>query len=532
MKRLIVITTLLVLATAGITVVYFRNLNTPGLHTTQTMRTIPDNAALVFEFNNDDSFYDIFNGNKLFAAVIGHEQLGELDTLHDQLFKDPVLQKFFNGQNAFISLHPMADKSIGLLITTAAIKNFNPDDIDQLTVKTNKGLVVTPTTFNGKKGYVIYSSILKKRFYLLNKEDGIYTGSFSKDLIELSAKYIAPKDNKAFMALPEQQNTNSLANLYINYHNLNPFFAVLFNNQNTDIFKCFKLFPALAALNLNFKSDALLFTGFSNIETDQPTSYLNLFTNQQPVANNLKDIFPSTTAYSICFSMSDPIKFKSDLSAWYTKAKMQTEKDSIFARIKSETGVNLITEFNQSLGQEFAVVTTKYMEKYAIVSLKDGSAFKPIMKNISTMTTDEIGQVNYRKLPFFLLGDAFSLFNRPWFMVVDNYLVLANSQSELSSYHDYYFNQKLQSKSKQYNQFADLLAERSNVSWYINFKNAQPILERDLADDFYHDFKTDETGWKNFYGASYQLISSNKNFYTSFCMSLNQPDSVATKTVK
>lgn len=528
MKRLIAITIILLLVTAGITVVYFKNLNRPGLHSTQTMGNIPDNAALVFEFINEDSFYDIFNGNKLFTSVIGHEQLGELDTLHDQMFTDPTLKRFFDGQNTFISLHPLSDQTIGLLITTAATKGFKPDDIDQLTAKTHKGLLVTPTSFDGKKGYVIYSAILKKRFYLLNKEDGIYLGSFSKELIDMGAKYVAQKDKKIFMALPEQQNASSLANLYINYHNLNPLFEVLFKNQNTDVFKSFKLFPALAALNLNFKSDALLFTGFSNILQDEPSGYLNLFANQQPIVNNLQDIFPSTTAYSICFSVSDPKKFKSDLSNWYTQNKMQGEKDSIFARVKKETGVNLITEFNQQMGQEFAVVTTKYMEKYAIVSLKDGSAFRPIMNNISTMATGDIGQVNYNKLPFYLLGDAFGTFNRPWFMVVDNYLIMASSQSELTSYHDYYFNQKTQSKSKQYNQFTDLMAERANVSWYINFKNAQPILKRDLNDNFYDKFENDETGWKSFYAASYQLISSNKNFYTSFCMNLNQTDTTAT----
>ncbi|HWZ35690.1 MAG TPA: hypothetical protein VNW51_05990, partial [Mucilaginibacter sp.] len=431
MKRLIVITIILLLVTAGITVVYFKNLNTPGLHTMQTMRNIPDNAALVFEFINEDSFYDIFNGNKLFTSVIGHEQLGELDTLHNQMFADPILKRFFDGQNTFISLHPLSDQTIGLLITTAATKGFKPEDIDQLTAKTHKGLVVTSASFDGKKGYIIYSAILKKRFYLLNKEDGIYLGSFSKELIDLGAKYVPQKDKRIFMALPEQQNANSLANLYINYNNLNPLFGVLFKNQNTDIFKSFKLFPALAALNLNFKSDALLFTGFSNIEQDQPSSYLNLFSNQQPVVNNLQDIFPSTTAYSICFSVSDTKTFKSDLSNWYIQTKMQGEKDSLFARVKKETGVNLIHEFNQQMGQEFAVVTTKYMEKYAIVSLKDGSAFRPMMNNISTMATVDIGQVNYNKLPFYLLGNAFSAFNHPWFMIVDNYLILANSQSEL-----------------------------------------------------------------------------------------------------
>jgi hypothetical protein len=511
------------MAAIAITVVYFENLNTTGLHTSQTMSTIPDNTALVFEFNNDDGFYDIFKGNKLFAAVIGKQQVDELDTLRSQLLGNQALQKFFTGQNTFISLHPLKDHTIALLITIAATKGFNPGDIDKLPGQSNKGILVAPVNIDGKKGYTIYSGVLKKRFYLINKEDDIFTGSFSKELIDQSARYTPNKDKKQFLKLPDQQNSNSLANLYINYNQLNPLFGALFKNKNTDIFKSFKLLPALAALNLNFKSDALLFTGFSNIERDQPAGYLNLFANQQPVVNQLKDIFPSTTAYSLSFAVSDPKKFKTDLSDWHIKAKLQHEKDSIFKKVKAETGINLITEFNQVLSNEFAVITTRYMEKYAIIALTDGPAFKPVMKNISRMTTDEIGQFNYNKLPFFLLGDAFSLFNHPWFMIVDNYLILANSESELKSYSDTYTNHKYQSKIQQYNQFNNLVAERSNVAWYINFKNAQPILKRDLGDAFYHDFETNETGWKNFYAASYQLIAADKNFYTSFCMNLNQP---------
>jgi len=53
-----------------------------------------------------------------------------------------------------------------------------------------------------------------------------------------------------------------------------------------------RLLPALAALNLNCKSDALLFTGFTNIQHNLPSGYLTLFVNQQPVVNHLKISFP------------------------------------------------------------------------------------------------------------------------------------------------------------------------------------------------------------------------------------------------
>jgi len=147
--------------------------------------------------------------------------------------------------------------------------------------------------------------------------------------------------------------------------------------------------------------------------------------------------------------------------------------------------------------------------------------------NISSMVTDNIGQFKYSKLPFFLLGDAFGILKKPYFMILDNYLILATSQKELISYSDTYLNRKFLSKTDAYNQFYDLLSERSNVAFFINFKNSQPILKRDMNPDFYSSFENNNPGWKSFYGASYQLSSSDENFYTNFCMRLNNVDTSA-----
>jgi hypothetical protein len=521
MKRHLIITIILLIAAVFVTVIYFENLSPPGQRTSRIMHTIPGNTAIIFEFNNDKGFYDIFNSNQLFSSVIGKQSVSELDILRQQLLLNPALEPYFTGQNIFISLHPLNDKNIDILVTTSASNRFKLSVIDQLAKQKNNGLLITPVTIEGKKGYTIYSNILKKRFYLVNTEDDIFSGSFSKDLLVQSIRFKPQKDKTDFVLLPDQQNSNSLANLYINYSQLNALFNLLFTNKNTDIFKSFRLFPGLAALSLNFKNDALMFSGLTNMQKNEPESYLSLFINQQPVVNQLKDIFPSTTAYSINFSVSDPARFKSDLSQWQAKEGLQQEKDSLFRKIKAETGINLIAEFNQLLGSEFAIVTTRYQEKFAIIALKDGSKLRPVINNISTIITANTGQFNYNKLPFFLLGDAFNIFKRPYFMIIDNYLVLATSTNELASYYDTYFNRKFLSKIEVYNQFDNSLSARSNVAWFINFKNSQSILKRDMNTDFYRSFEIDGPGWGSFYSASYQLLSADKQFYTNFRMNLS-----------
>ncbi len=561
MKKQIIITIILLAATVFITVFYFKNLNPPGTRTSRVMNAIPDDATLIFEFNNDKGFYDIFTDNKLLAAVIGKQKIGELDTLRRQLLLNPLLEQYFTGQNIYISIHPSKTNGAGLLLTVSGTGGFGPLVIDQLAKQPNSGLLITPLRTGHRLGYNIYIGALKKRFYVINNADNIFSGSFSKELIDQSSAYENKKSKPSFVLLSEQQNTNSLANLYVNYNQLTPLFDQLFKNKNTDIFKSFRLLPGLAALSLNYKTDALMFNGSTIIQLNEGAAYLNLFANQQPVVNHLKDIFPSTTAYSMNFSVSDPLKFGADLSTWYNKAGVKNEKERLFNKITAETGTNLQTGFNNLLNNEFAIVTTRYLEKLAIISVKDGSKLKLLLMNISKLTVENTtaanrhaknktnnnssaslqntiektndfnensGQFNYDKIPFFLLGDVFGVFRHPYYLIIDNYLILANSPSELASYYDSYINRKFLSKNDQYNQFDNLLTARSNVAFLLNFKNSEQILKRDLKPDIYDAFERNEPGWKNFYAASWEFTSVDKNFYTNFCMRLNT-DTTLTK---
>ena len=151
------------------------------------------------------------------------------------------------------------------------------------------------------------------------------------------------------------------------------------------------------------------------------------------------------------------------------------------------------------------------------------------MYNLCTVNNDETGRFNYEKLPYFLLGDAFNFFKKPYFMILDNYLVLANSSNELLSYRDSYFNHKFLNKTDGYAAFDNLLAEKSNITYFIHFKNIAPLLKNDLNQHFYDIFENTEPGLNNFYGASYQFTAANNSFYTNFCMKLNISDT--TKSV-
>lgn len=527
MKRQIAGTIILLAIVVAITVAYFKQLRANGGTTVQLMQAIPNTAALVFEFDNDKGFYDLFAGNPVFDAVVGKSKIESLNALCNNVLQHPSLKPFFDQQHVFLSVHGQKGDSVNFLITVAAKQTPKGDLSDLLTGLNNRTLSTKKSTANGVDFYDIYLISLKKHFYVADAGQHILSGSFSKELVQQSAAWKPQKDSQDFVLIPDKQNHNSLANLYVNYAQLTPLFDQLFDEPNTGIFRSFRMMPAMATLTLNYKTDALMFNGYSNL-APKASSYLTLFKDQQPVNTHLADVYPSTTAYATAFAVSNPKHFIGSLTDFQQKAGIGQEEDDAYTKIKNETGVQINTEFHALMGNEFGVVVTRYDERYGIIMMKDGSALRPLLVNISNMVTDDIGQFKYEKLPFYLLGDVFSLLKRPYFMILNNYLILANSEKELHSYKDSYENQKLITKTQAYNEFDSHLPERSNVAFFLQFKNIFPILKRDLKSAFKDDVDPDQKKWGQFYGLSYQLSATEGNFYTNFYMRLSKVDTTGT----
>ncbi|MVN91936.1 hypothetical protein [Mucilaginibacter aquatilis] len=518
MKRLITITILLLAATVFVTVKYFDNLKMSGNHSADVISSIPSSAAVVFEFNNDASFYDIYKNSPLFASLLGSDRMDELHMLRKGLLNNASAQSLFNAQDIFLSLHPQGIDSIEYLFTTASSGAFSNEAITQMKLK--------PTTLGSKKAYVFQPDSVNREFYIVERQHNVWSGSFSKTLLQesIDIKKSLPAN---FDLISDQQHSTSLGNLYVNYQQCGLLLNNLYKSEDSDLWKGLFKLPANTSLSLNYKSDALLFNGFTTFKGNSPVSYMDIFRNMVPIELTLQNIFPVTTAYSNVYGISDLAAFKELLNSWQQKAHLVKDKKALFNKIKTESGVQFDSEFNKLLDNEFALVTTRFQERIAIIKVKNGAALRPFCNNISAMLTEDIGQFNFNQVPMYLLGDVLSGFRKPYFTIVDNYLVLGNSQREVSNFRENYFGNLFLSKQSDFREFSNLLAQRCNVSYFINFKNAGYAFKRALKRE-YADAYNAEPGFKNYYAAAYQLSASDKQFYTNLCLKINTPDSLNT----
>lgn len=512
MRRIILIAVFLFITAVVVTAFYFAKLKPSGQNTANVIEQIPEDAALVFEFKNDHEFYDLFRQSSLLTSFIGQKKANELQYLHQHLMK----QTAFNNRSIFISLHPgITSGNLDMLMLV------NADDVKEAqqtlnALINNSDAAFETETLGNKTIHDITFPALKEAFYL-TYNSGVLAGSFNKALL---LNFLDErKENKVsnLAQLSDQQNKNSIANLYVNFQRFPVLFKQLFKNQNDDFFRFLAGFPASAALSLNYKTDALLFNGFTQTDTSAAT-YLNLFLNQQPVKNTLKNIYPLNTASAIGFAYGNPNSFLKGFDGWQNQTHQFAKAKALFNQIKQETGVSIKTAFQKQLDKEFAIVTTSNNDEIALISVKNGSELEPFLRNISENPDSEKTRFKYQNLPYYLLGQPFSNFKQPYFVLIDNYLFLSDSESALERYLQNYRQQHFLGEDQQYYDFNQLLAGQSNVSFFIQLPNSFKILKNNMQPGFRKTFGEEGSGWNDYYAAALQFTASENKFYTNFCL--------------
>lgn len=514
MRKIILITVFLFLAVIMVTGFYFSKIKLPGQNITNVISQIPQDAALVFEFKNDPEFYELFKENNLLTSFIGQKKAEELKYLHDNLLKNNTLNTALINQSIYISLHSEINSgNIELLLTTNSDGISDPQKtIETILNKTDAAIELEK--IGNKTVQKITFPALKEAFYLTANAH-VLAGSFSKPLLLSFLDERSENKVSDFTQLSDQQNKNSVANLYVNYTQFPVLFKQLFRSQQNDFFRFFNNFSASAALSLNYKSDALLFNGYTQTDT-AADSYLHIFLKQQPVNNTIKTVYPINTTSAVSFAYKQPTVFLKDFSIWQTSAHQILKAKVLFNQIQKETGVSIRTVFRNQLGKEFAVITTAENEKLALIKIKNGSELEPYLRNISVDPESEQTRLKYENVFFALLGEPFLHFKQPYFVLIDNYLLLANAQSAINNYLQNYHQQQFLYQDQQYYNFDALLAEQSNVAFFIHLPNAYPSLKSNLQPDFSKIFNQKNFGWRNYYAAALQFTASEDKFYTNF----------------
>lgn len=517
MKIILGITGVLLLAVFSVAYLYFSNLTVNSRSNDKTLAGIPSDASAIFRFSNDRSLYEIFKDYHVFDTITGSGKKEQLSWLKELLLHNEEFYSSTEGQSVFLSFHPSEADSIAFLWLMPLNGDIRISDAE-LVLKKQQGNRVLTTDASGFSLLTVQNKRMPGTFYL-GIADGIARGSFSKDLLLKSLDGNSKKIDTEF--INEVNNSilkdpDGLANIFIN-HNSPGFLNSFFKQNPNGNFSLFNNISAHASLAMNYKGDALMFSGSTKI-TDNKSSYIRLFLNQQPVRNTIKRIAPYNLSNSISYGLSDYTLFHSDLKNLFEQRNELIKLKDQMELITAETGIDPDRDIKKLWGNEFGTLQLSTYENLAIIRIANGRQLSFFLEPVSSPYSDIVRKLNYADLFYYYFGDPLKKFTLPFYSITDNLIIISNSPASVQQFLNDYNSGRLLFSKAAFTQFDQFIADQSNISFLMHFGNSGSLMKSLLKKTYSGSFTSEKYGLKDFYGVSYQLTSNKDHFLTNFYM--------------
>lgn len=514
MKKIIALIAILLIAVGIFAYLYFSSLQVSSRNNNRLLAEIPAEASLIFQFQYEEDLFDILKENSLFDTLAGAQNKIEFEFLREFISKNKPLSSVCKDQLLFLSFHPSKEDKIEYLWSINLNNIQKKDEIIKF-LSLNKDYQIKELKENNNTIYQIDSEILQKPFYLvLSNTDA--RGSSSKDLILKSIDKKSEKISPEFINTIDEaikKNDNMLMNLFINHKKntlINPFFKRNISNN----FELFESFTGHSNLTLNYKKDALMFNGESHLDPKQNV-YLQLFLNQEPTKNGLKLYLPYNVANSITYCLSDFEKFQKDLRTLF-KANNELELlENQMGKITQETGLNPERDIKKLWANEFATLQLSTFENLAIIKLKNGSQMQLFLEVLSSNYSEAIKKINFKDLFYYYWGVPLKKYEKPFYLIQDNLLIISNSAGTLERYLSDYNSSRFLVNLEHYRTFDQFVSEQSNISFFLHFSNSNSLMRDLLKRNYAQNFEKDNSGIKDLYAFSFQLSSNKKYFFNN-----------------
>ncbi|MFV0237454.1 MAG: DUF3352 domain-containing protein [Flavobacteriales bacterium] len=301
-----------------------------------------------------------------------------------------------------------------------------------------------------KSNYNVSSIIYDKvNLYILKKgsdqlyfaiHNNIFLLSEEKLLVEEGIRQLNTDSsillNENFRKIYEATDSNKDANIFIQYADFNQLAKNYFKNADT---KWMKFLADYSAIELDFSSNTVELEGIT-IANFVKASYGSVFKGLKANDKKILDQLPNTIAALLYISVDDFTTFSQNYERYLNASQILFKKRK---NLEKYNEYNPTQEFSKWIGKEVAVAylseeEPKIFNTLFIVESKDNLIAKEVLEKISNKEADyrgfEINQVKYETILQDVFGNYVKELKKPLYIIVDNYVVFANSESSLKSY--------------------------------------------------------------------------------------------------
>jgi hypothetical protein len=514
MKKIVFIIVALFIAIVTMAYLYFSGLSSEHKNSQHSLYAAAANSSLIFSFENEESIVDILKSQELLKEVIGVEKAQQLEAISDLMLKVPGLQKFFDKQSVYIALFPSQNKSIDFLYSTQINADFTIEQLMQT-------LKIGEVKLKQRAGFFDIAINDSTECYVGIKENLLL---LSSDSALVKNTLSAPRQSSSKFADFIQANSrvakNSLGEVYINFETLPNLLKSALPGKLEGELAPLKDQKTFAALVYNFSKEKLLLTGTTVPQTTD--NYYSIFAHEPPQKISITNILPDNTASYTAYAVSSHVSFRKLLKKWFKEKGLEDKAEKAIADINTNYRIDLETLLPTYFKDQFITFQLNTSENLGALSLVNGDKMDQLLLELSNNYTEEIKQLKINGLLYYFFGDAFRNFQKPYYTIVDNYMIFANRPEPLQDFLLKYRANKLLITDNNYSNSMEQLSGSANIHFYIDLPNSERLAQRNIfSPSFRHLYKED--GLKSYASVSYQLSSENNKFLTSLLLVKKQP---------
>lgn len=512
MKTTVILTSVLFLAVIVASIFYFRDLNQDRQSEQRPFTHIPQDAVFLVSFQNDETAANIFAGYDLFKAMLGDTHFGYLKYIHQNLLLNESFSPIAYDQEIVLSFHPEKTRIDYLMVLPTSENITTALLFDRIAaIDTSFALSWADSTQQ-----LIRLQLPDVQLPLfVGQKKGVILASFAHDLTVRALDENGRKfTEQAIEQFRSEKRKNTPMTLYINHSRLTDLATTLMQAQPGDFIRLVTQTLGQSALQMNFNSNALMFSGNSTLDTS--SNYLALYSQQQPVTQDLKNVIPANTATYISFGISDFPQLHQGVLSLLTDRGELNQMQEQHRLIRERSKVSIQDDLLPEWGDEFAVLELANRETLGIVKIKDSLAFTKAIERISTPYPERMHRLNHSNLLYYSFGDPLKSFARPYFLLLGDYFICANHISTLRNFERDYSQRKNLTNTPGYINFDRLQANKANVTVFIHNENAGNTIAQRLKSSFRSAFTDDDHfGYGRFYAWSFQLAGTSGGFFSS-----------------
>jgi hypothetical protein len=490
---------------------------------------IPDNSALIFQFDKPSSFVDkLEDDNEVLQSALKSPEFKkveiQLNWLKDLLKENESYFDLLANSSLFVSIHPNEiKKTTSRLLLSQIETNLGIDKIRSLLgEKLGNKYAIAEISERNFAGIKIIDAVNEQTFYMTFK-DGILLASSDLNLITKSLEtYNSTQSNFSktsdFSQVQKTAGKKVDAKIYINYKNFSELLKLHSSVENTEVLEWFSEFASWTEVDLIVKKDEILMTGFTSFKNKE-FSFLNRINAQLPKKSLILNVCPFNTDILLRFGFSD---YYSHYLSSHDEAKVPSLNYDL-------------SQFLKLIGNEIAFgcnanQISEFEDKsFAIINVKDRARAEKLLGELAKITKGKrrskingysINQIKNKEFLSSLFGNAFKSINKNYYLFMGDNIVFANSKEMLGNIIQMYDTGKTLDLNDNFKAFSDNLSSTDNISLFIKPKDIFYLFPKFMEPETSKVILGNKELINDLQGLSFQFSNDGKMAYTNFYLKL------------